>query len=170
MTAQGPHPKLVTLFDEAIASDVFPSHSERVAAFEQIFFSKLRAWVYIRQQQAPDKARLLDSIHSCAERHSLDTRGFSCDIGRSGRSLLGLPSLLRLLQLCLAREVDVILVQDMDRLTRAEGAPLVLEVLRKHQVQMIDLAAGGPVDLRRLMLALPTKIDRCTSRRKALRP
>src|SRR6202043_2610835 len=72
--------------------------------------------------------------------------GFCCDPDTSGKSLVDLVGLMRLLLLCRAGKVDVVVVEDVDRLGRSGGyLHLVYEILKQQNVILFDVNLGKPV-------------------------
>ena len=105
------------------------------------------ARVYIRERQMPEEARFLEVLDQAAKFHDLEIRGFHFDIGKSGMSLMGLPALVSLLELCREGEVGIVVVRDTARLGRGGGYLPVVDLLRKLQIRLLDLSCGEFVDL-----------------------
>lgn len=148
------------MFDEAVKSrDRLTAH-ERTALFMKIFVEPpvvyfapgadkigivpMRAHVYMRNskgdyERSTSMLRQFAPIQEFAASRLFNIMGIHCDPDTSGRSLVDLPGLMNLVILCRRAMVDVIIVEDADRLSRSGFLNLLFDLIEQHDIVIWDL-------------------------------
>jgi hypothetical protein len=168
MTAHKPPPHIVALFDESIRRQERLSYDERSALFTQVLLTRptpfvapglealgvreMRAYGYLRNskgsfEESTSLLRQYPPFAAFAVSRKLNLLGFYCDADTSGGALVDLPGLMKLLALCRAGMVDVVIVEDCDRLSRSGFLMLVFQLLSQQGIIVIDLFLGKPLTL-----------------------
>ncbi len=167
MTIHVQHPSdIQELFDQTVKSKERLSYQERSEMFKKVMLEppvpfygpginkvgtvKMRAWGYLRTskglfEESTSFLRQFGPFAAVAAQNSFEFQGFFCDPDTSGKALVDLVGLMRLILTCRAGKVDVVVVEDVDRLGRSGFVSLVYEMMKQQNIVLYDVNLGKPV-------------------------
>ncbi|MCP3414215.1 recombinase family protein [Bradyrhizobium brasilense] len=161
MTIHVQHPSdIQELFDQTLKTKERLSFQERSEMFKKVMLEppvpfygpginkvgtvKMRAWGYLRTskglfEESTSFLRQFGPFAAVAAQNSFEFQGFFCDPDTSGKALVDLVGLMRLLLACRAGKVDVVVVEDVDRLGRSGFISLVYEMMKQQNIVLYDV-------------------------------